>query len=499
MSDADRYRQIFEAVALPVLMIDAESWSIVDINQAAVRQYGYSRGEFIGLPALEVRPPEGRAEAHRVLSEMPHGFWKATAIRHQRKDGTVFSVDVWARDTVVDGRAVRIATVSDVTARVQLQHELQQAQKMEAVGRLAGGIAHDFNNALTAIIAGVELLGAYVGGDPEAAADLADVRGAADRAASLTGQLLAFGRRQVMRVEVVPLNDAVLHAEPLLRGAIGGQVEVRLHLDPDAWSVHVDPRQLEQVIVNLAVNAQDAMPDGGTLTVSTGNVSFTCDTARSGVTIPPGDYAELTLSDTGVGMDDMTRARVFEPFFTTKPPPRGTGLGLSMAYGIVRQSGGFISVASSVGRGAAFDILLPRSGTVAPVATRASIGAEPRPRRSVLVVEEEDVARSLTCRVLESLDYSVLSAATPTGALAALERGHAAIDLLVTDLSLSTARELGAELTVTYPELRILFVWGHSDEAVGHLGMLDRRMGYLRKPFSIESLSEAVERMLSDV
>ena len=419
MSDADRYRQIFEAVALPVLMIDAESWSIVDINQAAVRQYGYSRGEFIGLPALEVRPPEGRAEAHRVLSEMPHGFWKATAIRHQRKDGTVFSVDVWARDTVVDGRAVRIATVSDVTARVQLQHELQQAQKMEAVGRLAGGIAHDFNNALTAIIAGVELLGAYVGGDPEAAADLADVRGAADRAASLTGQLLAFGRRQVMRVEVVPLNDAVLHAEPLLRGAIGGQVEVRLHLDPDAWSVHVDPRQLEQVIVNLAVNAQDAMPDGGTLTVSTGNVSFTCDTARSGVTIPPGDDAELTLSDTGVGMDDMTRARVSSPS-SPRAAPAGHGLlASSNAYGSVRlerrvhqrrRRRWVVEQCSTLS--------CPGSGMVALVATRASIGTAPRRRWSVLVVEEEDVELSPHPPCARELFTTACSGpATPMGRL----------------------------------------------------------------------------------
>ncbi len=362
-----RYRQIYEGVALPVVMIDAESWRVVAVNQAAVTQYGYPRDEFVGLSALNLRPPEGKAEARKVLVEMPHGFWKTTAVKHCRKDGSLLMVDVWSQDTVVDGRAVRVATISDVTERVQLQHELQQAQKMEAVGRLAGGIAHDFNNALTSIIANAELLQGSFGDDPAWSTELADILDYAERAAELTRQLLAFSRRRVVSVEVVPLNDVVLRAEALVRPAIAEHIAIESRMAVGTWSVRVDPTQLEQAIFNLTMNAQDAMPGGGTLIVATRNVSLGRDAITDRSTIPAGDYAELTICDTGIGMDDLTRDRVFEPFFTTKPPPEGTGLGLSMAYGIVRQCGGYITVDSAVGQGATFRILLPRVGRSAPL------------------------------------------------------------------------------------------------------------------------------------
>jgi len=362
----DRYRQIYEGVALPVLMIDAESWLIVAVNRAAVAQYGYPRDEFVGLSALDLRPPEGRAEARKVLLEMPHGFWKTSAVQHCRKDGSLLVVDVWSQDTVVDGRAVRIATISDVTERVQLQLELQQSQKMEAVGRLAGGIAHDFNNSLASIIGNAGLLRESFGDDPAWATELADILRSAERAAALTQQLLAFSRKQVMRVVLVPLNDVVLRAELLLRPAIGGHIDVQTLIAAGTGSVRVDPTQLEQAILTLAVNAQDAMPGGGALVLATRNVSLAGDETTDGSTVPAGDYAEFTMRDTGIGMDDVTRARAFEPFFTTKPPPEGTGLGLSVVYGIVRQCGGFITVDSAVGQGATFRILLPRVEGSAP-------------------------------------------------------------------------------------------------------------------------------------
>jgi len=363
---SDRYREIYEAIALPVLVIDHETWCVVAVNEAALAQYGYTREEFVGLPILNVRPPEGRAEALEVLSAMPHGFWKTTAVQHQRKDGSVFNADVWSRDTILEGRGVRIATISDVTDRVLLQQELQQAQKMEAIGRLAGGIAHDFNNALTAIAVNAELLMERVAHDEVASADMAEIRSAADRAGSLVRQLLAYSRQQVMRTETVPLHAVVSQSEELLRRTLSPRVELRSVLDGSTWPVRVDPVQLEQVILNLAVNAQDAMPDGGTLTLSTRNLWLPRDTAMEGVTIPAGDYAELIARDTGIGMEEVVRARIFDPFFTTKPPPEGTGLGLSMAYGIVRQSGGYITVASEPGRGSSFRILLPRAGAVSP-------------------------------------------------------------------------------------------------------------------------------------
>jgi PAS domain S-box-containing protein len=482
----DPYREIFEAVALPVLMIDAETWRVIAVNEAAVRAYGYTREEFVGLAALQVRPPEGRTDAYRVLSQMPHGFWKASAVRHQRKDGSIFSVDVWSRDTVVEGRAVRIATVSDVTERVELQHELQQAQKMEAVGRLAGGIAHDFNNALTAILASAELLEDAVASDPDAAGDLADIRAAAERAASLTARLLAFGRRQVLRVEDVSLDDVLARVEPLLRRTLGEHIELRVGAAA-TWSVRVDPGQMEQVVLNLAVNARDAMPGGGTLTLATKNASRARTSTGEGITVPAGDYVELTVQDTGVGMDAITRTRVFEPFFTTKPPPEGTGLGLSMVHGIVRQSGGFTSVESSPGEGN-------------PAPSEPSVEAESGPRPRVLVVEEEDVLRGITCRVLEGMGYEVLATANGEEALAWIARDRPPLDLLVTDLFMSHVggRELATELGRVYPELRVLYVSGYSGEAAGQLGLLGNGTGYLRKPFSIEALGEAVRRVLQE-
>ncbi len=497
---ADRYREIYEAVALPVLVIDAESWQILAVNEAAVKQYGYPRDEFVGLSVLDVRPPDGQAEARRVLSEMPHGFWKATAVRHQRKDGSIFRVDVWSRDTVIDGRAVRISTISDVTERVLLQHELQQAQKMEAVGRLAGGIAHDFNNVLTSIIGGAELLMEYVRDDAAGRDEVAAIRRAADRAASLTRQLLAFSRQQVMTVEVVPLNDVVVRTEALLRHTIGEHIELRTELADDAWAVRADASQLEQVLMNLAVNARDAMPGGGALVLATRNVSLPTGTTPAGLSIPAGDYAELTVRDTGIGMDAITRARVFEPFFTTKPAPQGTGLGLSMAYGIVRQSNGFITVESAVGEGTSFRILLPRAGRGKSLAAPATGATAAGGQQTVLVVEDEDAVRRITCRVLERLGYAVLSAADGQEALALVEASRPGLQLLVTDLIMPrmSGRELATQLVEAYPELRVLFVSGYTDEAVGNLGMLERGKAFLQKPFSVESLGDAVRRVLGD-
>ncbi len=498
-SIGDRYREIYEGVALPVLMIDAESWRIVAVNDAAVAQYGYTREEFIGMSVLDVRPPDGRSEARRILSEMPHGFWKATAVRHRRKDGSIFRVDVWSRDTIVDGRPVRICTISDVTERVQLQQELQQAQKMEAVGRLAGGIAHDFNNALTAIIGGAELLTEYIGDVHGASAEIAAIQRAAERAASLIRQLLAFSRQQVLRVEVLPLNNVVERTAALLRPTLGEQIEILTWLAPDTGAVRVDPGQLEQVLLNLAVNARDAMPGGGTLAMSTRRVAFAADTSVAGVTIPAGDYAETIVRDTGIGMDDITRLRIFEPFFTTKPPPEGTGLGLSMAYGIIRQSDGFIAVESAPGVGSTFRILLPHADRPRPMPAAPPSAPGSSAATTVLVVEDEDGVRRVTRRVLERLGYTVLEAADGEAALELVERERPSISLLVTDQIMPRigGRELATRLLAAYPELRVLIVSGYADETAA-LGMLAHGMAFLPKPFSIESLGEAVRRLLAD-
>jgi two-component system, cell cycle sensor histidine kinase and response regulator CckA len=491
------YRQVYDGVALPVLIIDPVSRRVVAVNDAALEQYGYEREEFVGLPVLEVRPPEGRAEAERVLSEIPHGFWKTTAVRHCRKDGSVFIADVWSRDTLVDGRAVRIATINEVTERVQLQQELQQAQKMEVLGRLAGGVAHDFNNALAAIIGGSDLLMGQLD-DPEAKSDLEAIRQAAHRAALLTRHLLAFSRQQALRVEVCSLVDVVERSVGLLERVLEDHIELRTRIDPRSWPVRVDATQLEQVIMNLAVNAEDAMPGGGTLELGTGNVSVSPEEARGAPSLPSGDYVELTVRDTGTGMDEITRARIFEPFFTTKPPPEGTGLGLSMAYGIVRQSGGFITVDSAPGAGTTFRIFLPRAGQTTLEGTPAGNGALPGDR-TVLVVDGDDGVRRSTCRVLEGLGCTVVSAASAEAALAALEESDGTPDLLVTALSLPgmAGRELADLMKSSDPGLAVLFLSGYALEGDDNLRIIEGGRALLQKPFSVELLSQAVRQVLA--
>jgi len=491
------YQQVYEAVALPVLIIDHASWRVLAVNEAALNQYGYEREEFVGLPVLEVRPPDGREEARRVMSELPHGFWKTTAVRHCRKDGSVFSADVWSRDTVVDGRAVRIATIHEVTERLQLQQELQQAQKMEVVGRLAGGVAHDFNNALAVIIGTSHFLLEQVRDDLDATTDVRSILEAAERVALLTRHLLAFSRQQVMRGEVFPLAEAIERSVTLLERVLGGDIELQTRIDPATWSVRVDVVQLEQVIINLAVNARDAMPEGGTLILATANISVSASDAANDPKVPAGDYAVLSVSDTGIGMDEVTRARVFEPFFTTKPPPEGTGLGLSMAYGIVRQSGGFITVDSAPGAGTTFRILLPRVGGTPAEGTSIHETAEPG-GGTALVVDSDDRVRRFTCRVLEGLGFTVVSAATAEEALTTLDGSEECPDLLVAALSLPgmDGGKLADRLQASIPGLGVLFLAGYaleSDDLKSVAG--GRRL--LQQPFSVESLMDAVRQMLA--
>ncbi|MEX2526539.1 MAG: ATP-binding protein [Gemmatimonadota bacterium] len=493
------YRQVYDGVALPVLVIDPDSWLIVDVNEAALKQYGYQREEFVGLSVLEVRPPEGREEARQVMSEIPHGFWKTTTVRHCRKDGSVFPVDVWSRDTLVDGRSVRVATIHEVTERVHAQRELQQAQKMEVVGRLAGGVAHDFNNALTTIIGASDLLMEQLREDADARSDLELIQRAAHRAALLTRHLLAFSRQQVMRAEVGSLAQVVERSVGLLERVLNDHIELHTQFAPEGWTVQIDAIQLEHVIMNLAVNAQDAMPGGGVLAFTTQNASVSLEDTRGDPRVPPGDYAQLTVRDTGAGMDEITRARVFEPFFTTKPAPEGTGLGLSVAYGIIRQSGGFITVDSAPGAGTTFRILLPRDDLTPAETTSVPERTLPGGRR-ILVVDDDDDVRRSTCRVLEGMGYAVASMASAEEVLAALEGSDRMPDLLVTDLSLPgmDGSELSERLQLSHPGLRVLFLSGYALEGDDSLTAFDRARGLLQKPFSMEALTAAVRQLLAE-
>jgi signal transduction histidine kinase len=386
----------------------------------------------------------------------------------------------------------------DITELKRLEEQFRQSQKMEAVGRLAGGVAHDFNNLLTVINAYSELAHAELGSEHPSGELLVEIRKAGERAANLTRQLLAFSRRQVLRPEVLDLNTLLEDVQKLLRRLIGEDLELILTPDPGLDFVKVDRGQFEQAIVNLAVNARDAMPHGGHLVLETHNSALDAEYAARHADVRAGRYVLVSVRDSGQGMDPDTIARIFEPFFTTKPPGKGTGLGLAMVYGFVKQSGGHIEVHSEPGEGTTFELYVPstrqtpRSSSHPPDAGGIRGGSE-----TVLLVEDEDAVRNLSRIVLESKGYTVLEARDGLEALDRAKRHAASIEILVTDLVMPRmgGRELAAMLRTERPGLRIVFMSGYADEAALPRGF-EANAAFLHKPFSLTSLAKKVREVL---
>jgi PAS domain S-box-containing protein len=398
------------------------------------------------------------------------------------------------------GRPQVLGVATDITRRKQLEDQLRQAQKMEAVGRLAGGVAHDFNNVLTAILGHAHMLLEDTPADDARRSDLTEIKAAAQRAAGLTHQLLAFSRKQMLQPKVLDLNGVVGNLDKLLRRLIGEDVELCTVAGSGLGTVKADPGQIEQVIMNLAVNARDAMPRGGKLTIETANVELDGLYAREHVSVQPGRYVMLAVSDTGVGMDDNVKAHLFEPFFTTKEPGKGTGLGLATVYGIVKQSGGNIWVYSEPGRGTTVKIYLPRVAAVAE-----DVGAGPESQVSlagsetILLVEDEEAVRRLASRVLKARGYTVLLAADGQEALETLQRHTGAIDLLITDVVMPrmSGRELVEHVVPRRPDTKVLYISGYTDDAVVRHGMLDEGVMFLQKPFTPGGLARKVREILN--
>jgi len=389
-----------------------------------------------------------------------------------------------------------IDMVEDITEKRSLEEQVRASQRLEAVGRLAGGVAHDFNNLLTVINGYAGFVMEDLRKDDPMWADVAEIRKAGERATTLIRQLLAFSRRQFLRPVVVNLNDVVANIEKMLRRVIGEDVELVTDAAPDLGSVNVDPGQLEQVIVNLAVNSKDAMPEGGRLTIETANVDLDADYARGHPETTPGPYAVLRVTDSGHGMDKATLERIFEPFFTTKEPGRGTGLGLSTVYGMVKQSGGNIEVHSEEGKGTAFTLYFPKALPRAqpeeppPDATRGS--------ETLLIVEDEEAVRELARRILSAAGYEVLTAADAGQALLLCERSENPIHLMLTDVVMPgmTGPELAQRLSASRPEMKVLYTSGYADDASAHRRIVAEGAQLIAKPFGVAELTRKVREVL---
>jgi two-component system, cell cycle sensor histidine kinase and response regulator CckA len=499
-----RQALIFRTMSEAVVMADAEG-RITEWNPAAERMFGYSREEAIGRSPAFVQPEEDRdRRAEIVRSAIEEGGWRGEFAAVHRDGRTIYCATHIVPLRGPGGEvAGTLGVTRDITERRRAEEELRQMQKMEAVGRLAGGIAHDFNNLLTALIGHTEmiLLDAPEGGT--LTADLREIRRAADRAAALTRQLLAFSRKQVMEPGVIDLNEVVRGAEPMLRRLLGADVELCAELGDDLWPVFADAGQMEQVLVNLAVNARDAMPEGGRIAVRTANRSLPAGDPLH-PEMPPGDYVGLALTDTGTGMDAETMASSFEPFFTTKPVGAGTGLGLSTVYGIVRQSGGQIVVESEPDSGSTFTILLPRhrqGASAHPRAASPEIGKIATGEETILLVDDDEAVRALARRCLGRGGFTVLDAAGGQDALRLAQEHEGPIHLVLTDVTMPrmSGPEVAERLAGHLPGTPVLFMTGHAEGAIVERGVLEPGTHLIEKPFSPAELTAKVRELLDRV
>jgi two-component system, cell cycle sensor histidine kinase and response regulator CckA len=495
----ERYRLLFDESPYLMWVVEADTLRFLEVNRKAVGRYGYSHDEFLTMTLHDVRQTEDipgtLGERRAELTEEP----RIGRGCHRTKAGELLEVSVVSRPVDFAGRRALLAVIEDVSERHRLEAQLRRAQRMEAVGQLAGGVAHDFNNLLTIILGYAGLVAARLEDRPELRRLVEEVANAGERGAALTRQLLAFSRQLPLQPRIVDLNAVVAGVETMLRRLIGEHVELAMRLQAAAGRVLVDPGLIEQVIVNLAVNARDAMPGGGGLVIETADVELD---ALAGPLLA-GPHVLLAVSDSGSGMDAATRARIFEPFFTTKELGKGTGLGLATVFGIVQQSGGRIEVASEPGKGSSFKIYLPRAtGSAKASETSSAARAEHSGgSETVLVLEDEPALRELVRTLLEGGGYTVLIAEGVEAALALAERHRAAIHLLLTDVVMPglSGPEAAARLLAMRPETRVLYMSGHAGDPIGRRGLLPAGAPLLVKPFTEAGLLRMVREVLADI
>ncbi len=500
-SSQRKLRIHFESTPLAVVEWDP-GFHVTDWNPSAERIFGYSKEEAIGQHGSFIVPLQYRDHVDEVWQSLlsQRGGTRSTN-DNLTKGGRTISCE-WYNTPLIDdsGKVLGVASlVQDMTERVALEERLRQSQKMEAVGRLAGGVAHDFNNLLTVIMGYSQILAEGVPPGSRLVESTAAIKTAAEKAAGITRQLLAFSRKQLLSPRVINLNDILLNLDSLLKRLIGEDIEVLTLPAADLGTVKADPSQLEQVIMNLALNARDAMPGGGKLTLETTNTYLDQTYAQHHQPVVPGRYVMLAVSDTGEGMNAETQGRIFEPFYTTKEVGKGTGLGLSMVYGIVKQSGGYIWVYSEPGRGTTFKVYLPRLDQAADATSREPrVNEVLRGTETILLVEDDAQIRQLSTSVLSHCGYNVLAAGSPEQGLELCQANRDKIRLLVTDVVMPrlNGKQLAEKILQLCPDIKVLYVSGYTNNAILHYGVLDSGLQFLPKPYTLAALVAKVREVL---
>jgi hypothetical protein len=491
-----RYRLLFENNPYPMWVFDRDTLGFLAVNDAAVQQYGYSQEEFLRMTLKDIRPAEDIPALLEDLRQATPKLHQDGPWRHRKKDGTIISVEISAHRIEFEGRNASLVLAADITERKNLEEQFYQAQRLESVGRLAGGVAHDFNNLLTVINGYAAVILSELPQASLMAQRVAEIHAAGEKAATLTQQLLAFSRRQLIQPRVLSVNQVIADMDRMLRRLIGEDIDLAITLAPDLANVKADEGQLQQVLMNLAVNARDAMPQGGSLMIETSNVFLDEGYSTDHPEVRPGAYIMLAVSDSGTGMTPEVQRRIFEPFFTTKPRGAGTGLGLATVHGMVRQSGGWIWVYSELGRGTTFKIYLPQTRE-AVSSLAAVIRTDAGGTETILVVEDQDEVRALAMTVLERYGYHVLGASGGKEAIALAKSYKGTIHLLLTDVVMPgmSGRALAEQLKAQR-KLRVLFMSGYTENAIVHRGILDSGLDYIQKPFTPESLVHRVREVL---
>ncbi len=503
----ERYRSLFATVTDAILISDRNE-KLIEVNDTATHQLGYTRDELLEMYLVNLIPPENVNDFRRVQERLLREGHLIIEAAQKHKSGSIIPVELAVSLVDMDGQPMFVAVSRDISERRKTQEEhrrmeeqLQHASKLESIGRLAGGVAHDFNNLLTAILGNLELVAHKQRQGEDIQESLADIRGVATSASTLTHQLLAFSRKQVVAPHLVDANELLERMQRMLQRLIGEDVKLRTIKGEGLGTIRVDPNLIEQAIVNLVVNARGAMPGGGVLAIETAEAVLDLEYQREHPLVAPGRYVMFAISDTGTGMSDEVKRHLFEPFFTTKPRGKGTGLGLATSYGAIRQSNGHITVYSELGKGTTFKIYLP---VVDEASERLVTPSPDEPgtlaagSETILVVEDDDRVRSLVERLLKSCGYTVLVASHGEEALTLARAAQGQLHLLLTDVVMPgiNGRQLAERLAAIHPETRTLFTSGYTEDIVVHHGVLEKGIHFISKPYSLEVLARRVRSIL---